>query len=203
MACFSLFTSLEAVPSLHVLIATKGRESLVRMLQSLQPQLETQDHVTVIFDALDEDNVYGTVEEYLKEFSCSCTLVMEPVNLGHWGHGVRDKYRVLAGDFVLHADDDDAYTENAMNILRNECVDPDTLYIFKMQYADGNTIWKEPELLYGGIGTPMGVVPSQYNAQVGWGKHFGGDYSFYQALERRVRKVEYVDQVIYLVRPNS
>ncbi len=212
VVCAGLFFSLggkqlsasdTSVPSLHVLIATIGRESLLRMLQSLQPQLETQDYLTIVFDARDDNNVYLVVEECLKEFRCSCTLFMEPVNRGFWGHGIRQAHNELKGDFILHADDDDIYTKNALDIVRQHCTDDNTLYIFKMQYANGQILWQTPVIAYSHIGTPMGAVPSRCNSQGGWAQAFGGDFNFYQSVESCVSKVEFVDQVIYLVRPDS
>src|SRR5262245_16362196 len=91
--------------SLHVLLATIGRSSLIRMLKSLQFQLQSSDYLTVVFDAQDVDGVYSQTEEILKEFSCHYNIIMEPTNLGFWGHGVRNKYNQLQGDFILHADD--------------------------------------------------------------------------------------------------
>ncbi len=75
----------EKVPSLHVLIATIGRESLFQMLESLEKQLTEDDYLTVVFDAVDQDGVYVHAEEYLKEFSCTTSIIMEPKNLGWWG----------------------------------------------------------------------------------------------------------------------
>jgi len=188
-------------PSLHLLIATIGRESLLRMLESLQPQLQEQDFLTVVFDAIDENSVYVRAEEVLKEFSCSSSIIMEPKNLGWWGHAIRNKYSQLPGDFILHADDDDIYTEDAMATIRQICTDRETLYVFKMQYSDGRTLWIDPVIKHCQIGTPMGVIPSSYNAKTRWAEAFAGDFTFYAALGARVPNVEFVDHVIYLVRP--
>ena len=97
----NVLTQEKSVPSLHVLIATVGRNSLMRMLNSLKPQLGSQDYLTVVFDAVDRENIYSRTVAYLAEFECKCSVIMEPVNLGYWGHAIRNKHNQLPGDFIL------------------------------------------------------------------------------------------------------
>lgn len=190
-------------PSLHVLIATVGRATLLRMLQSLQPQLEPQDYLTVVFDARDDADVYFLAEDFLKEFKCTCSIWMEPVNTGFWGHVIHNKYNELPGDFILHADDDDIYTSDAMDAIRHYCIDSDTLYIFRMKYSDGRpTLWHRHSIEEGEIGKPMGAIPSKYNSKGVWGYHYAGDFEFYNSLQAIIPKIEFVDHIIYSVRPN-
>jgi hypothetical protein len=192
---------LDSPPSLHILIATIGRSSLLQMLDSLQPQLNENDYLTIIFDATDQAGVYSEVEEYLVKFKCTCSLHMETQNLGFWGHGIRNKYNLLKGDFIMHADDDDAYTEDALDTIRKECTDTNTLYIFTMQDPEGRIAGKKPVIYLGNIGTPMGVIPSTYNPQSTWKNNYGGDFSFYNGLQNIIPHVKFIDHVIYLTRP--
>lgn len=191
-----------STPSLHILIATAGRSSLLSMLKSLQPQLRKNDYLTVVFDAKDHDNVFHKVEEYLKEFRCVCSLIMEPINLGYWGHGIRNHHNHLPGDFIMHADDDDTYAGNALDMVRKHCTDKSTLYIFKMQHGN-QTLWINHKIIAGQIGTPMGVIPSAYNSKSTWTYRYGGDFDFYDGLRKVVPQVKFIDQVIYLVRPQQ
>lgn len=187
-------------PSLHIQIATIGRGTLMRMLESLKPQLEPQDFLTVIFDARDDDGVYSQATEFLKDFKCNCNIWIEPENRGYWGHVIHNMYNQLEGDFILHADDDDTYASDAMDTIRRYCIDSDTLYIFQMQYANGWTLWEHQSIYLGGIGKPMGIVPNKYNSQCLWGYSYAGDFDFYNALERIIPKVEFVPHIIYRVR---
>ncbi len=197
----SQFSPEEIQPSLHVLIATTGRQSLRRMISSLHPQLTIRDHLTIVFDGRDEGEIFDTVLKDLSQLSCSYSLIREPVSLGFWGHGVRNKYKQLQGDFILHADDDDCYTPDALQAVRHFSLDHDTLYIFKMKSIDGNNLWIEPAIKPAEIGTPMGVVPARYNSKSHWGYCYGGDFDFYNALQQAVPNTAFIDHVIYWVRP--
>lgn len=190
-------------PSLHILIATIGRASLFQMLKSLHSQLQSQDYLTVIFDARDDENIFKQVQEYLLDFPCNCLSIMEPVNRGYWGHGIRNIHNCLPGDFIMHADDDDIYAHDALDAIREHCMDKSTLYIFKMQQQDHSTLWVNEKITLGEIGTPMGVIPSSYNSQSTWAELYGGDFEFYNTLQKIVPNVQFVDKTIYLVRPSS
>jgi len=190
-------------PSVHILIVTTGRVTLIHMLQSLQPQLQHQDFLTVVFDGRDDAGVYGLVEDYLTEFKCNCSIWMEPINTGFWGHVLHNKYNQLPGNFILHADDDDTYTSDAMDAIRHYCIDSQTLYIFKMQFSDGRTLWQRPVIEINRIGKPMGAIPSKYNSQGVWGYSYTGDFDFYNSLQAVVPKIEFIDHVIYSIRPNQ
>lgn len=187
-------------PSLHILIATTGRSSLLAMLKSLYPQLKANDYLTIIFDGKDDNHIFKKVKKILKKFPCLHSLIMEPINLGHYGHGIRNYHNHLAGDFIMHADDDGIYVDNAMEIVRSHCKDKDTLYIFKMLCKDGFVVWIDPEILFTEIGTPMGVIPAAYNSQSTWSYRYGGDFKFYDTLQKIIPKIEFIDHVIYLSR---
>lgn len=189
-----------APPSFHVLISTIGRPALLNMLNSLKPQLEERDFLTVVFDARDDGKIFQEIERFLASFQCQCTLIMEPENLGHWGHAIRNKHNKLPGDFILHGDDDDIYLPGAFATMRNVCTDTSTLYIFKISNFQGVIMSGYP-LVEGNIGTPMGVIPSQYNSQSTWMYRYGGDFVFYHQLAQIIPRISYVDAVIYQCRP--
>lgn len=192
-------SSLGDTPSLHVLIATTGRESLFKMLDSLELQLESNDFLTIVFDAIDRDNIFDLLENTLVKFECICNVIMEPYNLGFWGHGIRNKYNQLRGDFVLHGDDDDTYLPEAIATIKKEVSkDLNALYVFPMLTIYG-CIRGNPMVL-GNIGTPMGVIPAYYNSQAKWGYFYGGDFAFYELLSKKVPRIVYVDFPIYKVR---
>jgi len=52
------------MPSFHVLIASIGRESLHVMLNSLIPQLNSEDHITIVFDGV------PAIPMYFRENKC-------------------------------------------------------------------------------------------------------------------------------------
>ena len=118
----------------NVLIATIGRSTLERQLRSLVPQLFPEDVLTIVFDGLQIQSL-----NVFKEFKCTVILYSEPVALGWWGHGIRNKYASLLQktDFVLHGDDDDVYTSNALSDCRARCVSLTTLYVARMRVPCG------------------------------------------------------------------
>lgn len=125
---------------------------------------------------------------------------MEPVNLGYWGHGIRNKYHELPGDFIMHADDDDIYLPGAFSIIRQAVSqDLNALYIF--QIVAGNEIITGYPIQKSNISTQSGAIPSRYNSQSTWEYYYGGDFAFYKKLSKIVPRVIYVDHVIYRFRP--
>jgi len=187
-------------PSLHVLLTTIGRSTLLRMLNSLEPQLESCDYLTLVFDAKDQDGVFDDVLTVLTTFKCVCTVIMEERNLGYWGHGIRNKYNQLSGDFILHGDDDDVYLPGALARIRKEvCADFHALYVFPMVTPNGICIYGRP-FVAGSIGTPMGAIPACYNSEARWGYFYGGDFMFYRGISEKVSQIIYVNFPIYKVR---
>jgi len=182
--------------SFHILIATAGRSSLQRMLDSILPQLTEIDHLTIVFDGVQPTDINVETKGHVHIHS-------EPVNLGFWGHGIRNKYAPLLEktDFVMHADDDDAYTPDAFSVLRSGCLDNDTLYIVKMKHPNGRIIPARDHVVHGDIGTPCGIFPYELNKKATWGEYYGGDGSFYQEILNHTVNIGFIDNVIYNIRP--
>jgi glycosyl transferase, family 25 len=179
--------------SFHVLIATIGRPSLQRLLDSLLPQLTVDDHVTIVFD--------GVVPTSLSLVGkANIHIHREHVRLGSWGHGIRNKYAPLLEktDFVMHADDDDTYT-NTFDILRKRCVDTQTLYVTRMLINPHRLIPDDPVIRKENIGTPNGVIPYEKNKQSQWALRLGGDGAFYEGLSTNT-PVVFLNVVTYMVR---
>jgi hypothetical protein len=180
------------MPSFHILIASIGRDTLQRMLDTILPHLTEIDHLTIVFDGVQPTNVnlqtLGQVH-----------IHSEPVALGFWGHGIRNKYAPLLEktDFVMHADDDDVYLPNAFIDIRNTCVDVDTLYITKMHYYQF-VFPKTPEIKVNNVGTPNGIIPYELNKLGTWGDIVGGDGEFYVSIAKHTDKIVFTDHIIYV-----
>ena len=189
--------------SFNVLIATIGRPSLQILLDSLLPQLTIDDHITIVFDGVKRTNID------ISKSICSIHIFEEPVTLGYWGHGIRNKYAdiLVPATFVMHADDDDAYLPNAFNEIKQLCTNHKQWYVAKIMLSD-RTIVPRGSLLYsrlktikmGDIGTPCGIIPFELNRKSIWGYFYGGDYSFYKKLESIIRPT-YLNCLIYIVNP--
>ena len=94
--------------SFNVVIATAGRDTLQRMVDSIAPQLEEQDYLTIIWDC----------QPMSLQIDSNCKVISlhNPEPLGFWGHGSRNRWQdELPGDYFMNADDD-VYTKDAMSI---------------------------------------------------------------------------------------
>jgi len=206
-------------PSFHVLIATTGRSSLVYMLNSLLSQFTSRDHVTIVFDGVSEvpASLLASSREYRRFHEegrsvAQIHVFCEPVALGFWGHGVRNKYASLLEprtDFVMHADDDDVYVAGAFDKLRCHCAtDLNRLYVAKM--INDRTKERHPQsnqlrVFVGNIGTPCGIIPFKWNADSEWEYVHGGDGRFYIKLFEKYGKSAMFlsDLLLYIVRPSQ
>lgn len=185
--------------SLNVILTTVGRESLMRMLNSLLWQLEKQDYLTIISD--DEHHyVRSCLQQFDKGYRLLCTIIhiANTEKLGYWGHASRNKYQnLLPGEYILNCDDDDFYTKGAFDKIR-EVVKEKKLYIFKHE-DNRNFAWSIPgEVKLGNIGTSCGVIPNTHDLP-DWELVYGGDATFYIELSKRM-ECEWVDHVIYKVK---
>jgi hypothetical protein len=186
----------------NVLIATIGRPTLQNMLNSLSPQLLSGDCLTIVFDGIP----HVPVDFDFSNFKCRIKLFCEPKALGFWGHGIRNKYSNLLEkrDFIMHADDDNAYTPNAFNDIRSTIKTLDTLHIYNILFTD-KTIWPKDtsKIVIGDIDTGSGVIPYELNKQGIWLEKYGGDGAFYQQISKKVKNIAYLDKLIYIMRPHQ
>jgi hypothetical protein len=191
---------MEVMPSFHILIATIGRPSLQRMLNSLLPQLKGCDHITIVFDGCPSKayDISGAV--------CQIHWKEQHPALGAHGHGIRNAYgsQLERCDFVLHADDDDVYTEGAFDRLRALCRNPSCLYIAKFKRPNGELIPPFTGIIKENyIGTPCGIIPFDLNSlgakENRWLLRRGGDGKFYEAIAKRAKRIQEVDLILYEV----
>ena len=180
------------------LIATIGRPELQRMLNSLLPQLNEHDCVTIVFDG------HSTIPEFdLTLAKCKINQYCEPEALGYWGHAIRNKYAYIIEqrDYVMHADDDDIYTEGTFDYLREHCIDKSILYVGLMARNDG-IAFAGFEMKRKRMGTPNGIIPFDYNSEAEWAHIVEGDGMFYEILDsKHPGSVQFLDRIIYIIRP--
>jgi GR25 family glycosyltransferase involved in LPS biosynthesis len=191
-------------PTFHILIATAGRPTLKRMLDSLKGQLAQNDAITIVFDGKDAKSKSGFTDAWKEGFKCPIATFEEEPPLGHWGHGIRNKYQGILQPkttYVMHADDDDAYTPDAFERLRSKSVKPECLYVIKFKAPDGRIIPTPgtTKVEQNNIGTPSGVIPFENAKNASWGKTYGGDGAYYIDLSTKVKCVEFLDDVVYTV----
>jgi len=184
------------MPTFNVLIATVGRPTLQRMLDSLSPMLTKSDCLTLVFDG------HSVAPEFnMQAFRCKIIIHCEPKCLGSWGHIIRNRYAALLEprDFIMHADDDDVYIEGTFDKLRRSCNDVNTLYICKFKLGT-RLIPSNTNIIRGNIGTPCGIIPFELNKKKQFTSLVGGDAEFYIELAK-ITTPRFLDLVIYIVRP--
>lgn len=180
------------MPSLHVLVATIGRDTLQRLLDSILPFLTEVDHLTIVFDGVAPSQINVETKGVVH-------IHHEPIALGYWGHGIRNKYAHLIEktDFVMHADDDDEYKSGAFDSVRSLCTDLSTLYIMKVHNVTRNTyVPAYPKIANTNVSTQCGVIPYDLNQKGTWGLFYGGDFAFYDSIQPYA-PVVFHDSVIY------
>ena len=182
--------------SYHVLLATIGKNSIFRILELLKKQLIHSDFLTIVFDGKENANNSNNVIQFCKDFKCKVNIIVEENNLGYWGHGIRNKYNNLEGDFIYHIDDDDIIYNETFNIIRKHCKDNNLIYIFKIMLESNDIIWKDKNIIHTKISTQSGVIPMKFNKDGFWGLRYGGDFDFYKDLSTKFNMV-FIDKLIY------
>ncbi len=185
--------------SLCVLIATVGRPTLPRMLESLR-QLNPNDHVVIT-----TDDRHGPVASMVANANLHCWthIRVNPTPLGK-KHGVGNVARSfhqnnLPGNYILHADDDDRYVDGAFDLVR-EHIDPNVLPMFQYQFHD-RIIWNQKIIWPCYVGGVNPVIPNQPPFP-DWGEARGGDGLFIRSLveQRPHWEVKWIPEVIYKCR---
>jgi hypothetical protein len=103
----------------------------------------------------------------------------------------------LEGDFIMFADDDDRYTPNAFEVIKNTITNPNKLYIFKHKWGD-DINWKLKDFTIGNVGKCMGVIPNTHSLPK-FREDVFGDVYFYEEIGKMFDS-EFIDHIIYKVR---
>lgn len=216
LACiFALFNSIAEgftrisyseynIPTFHILIATGGRPSLKRMLDSLKDELLENDAVTIVFDGPDALKKSTYDSSWTTDFKCTINIIEQNPGLGYWGHGARNKYQgqlTPKTTFIMNADDDDEYVSGSFNLLRKKCINPNTLYISKMGYINNSKIIpsQNKDIVRSDIGTPNGIIPFNIAASATWELRYGGDFDYYNILQTHADMIEFLDIITYMI----
>lgn len=186
--------------SINVVCTTLGRDSLPRLIDSFVNQLSCDDIFTIISD----DN-HKFVSDVLKKHNFNFKvdhIINEGVSEGNFGHPLLNKHmNKLNGDFLMFADDDDRYTEDAFSVIKNTIKDKNKLYIFKHKWGD-YCAWNVKNFTRGNVGKCMCVIPNTHNLPKFNEDLFEciqGDAIFFEEIGE-IFDYEFIDHVIYKVR---
>jgi hypothetical protein len=163
---------LHSDPTISVLVASIGRPTLGRTMQSVMGQLHPTDQLLI--------DVNG-----------DCP----------WGHAARNRMMKAAdGDAIVFMDDDDIYLPDALKLIRIGFREaPDRVHIFKMRYYDGREIWSDEQVREGNVSTQMVCVPNE--ADAAWGDRYQGDFDFITAVCTQFGDPVWQPEAIAMVRP--
>lgn len=164
-------------PTLSVVIPTLGRDSLKRQLDSLLPQLNRQDEVIVVADALGDYSKASDIVcmcSYNKAVTCSSVNGGFPAvhfsktdnTVSSLGSAQRNQgIEQAIGHYIWHVDDDDYCSPDAVKTIRNALRIPNSpeMHIFQMMFR-GSVLWQHNRIECGNFGTPCLVVANHPEA---------------------------------------
>lgn len=214
-------------PTFNVVITTIGRNCLVHMLLSLQPQLTNADCLTIIFDGYEPNK-----EIFDIKFNCKVIIIRQKENLGMkrikmmyrergeyqgvgiGGHAVKEAFKGVLEkrDFIMHSDDDDEYLPGVFDDLRRKCINKNFLYIAHaaLERNKGDIIPRNKNVNAmfqifdeGNITSQSGIIPYEVNRKGIWGQIPSGDCEFYRSLFNIVPKIVILDTLIYQFSPHK
>ena len=182
--------------SINIVCTSIGRITLPRLIESFKEQLSENDIFTIISDI---NHVYVSEVLKLYDFKFKINHIKnEGEQLWKYGHPLLNQHmNNLEGDFIMFADDDDRYTPDAFEKIRENVTDLNTLYVFKHKWGiDIN--WKLKDFTIGNVGKCMGVIPNTHNLPK-FREDVLGDVYFYEEIGKMF-KSEFIDHIIYKVR---
>ncbi len=158
-------------PRFSVIVATVGRPTLTRALQSLADQpLAPSDQVLAVGSG---DAVRGAAKRFGYTW-----LPCAPG--GNWGsverrHGI--KY--ATGTHLVFLDDDDVFLPGAFPAMRVACAAyPGRPLMFRMIAPWGATLWRDPVVRQGNHGGPQFVTPNDITRLGHWSSRYECDFDF-------------------------
>jgi hypothetical protein len=184
--------------SVSFIIATVGRASLERTIESIEPR--PGDEILIVADESLNLHLRPLVHRnYLRFLHCPP---------GHdWGHHERTFATPLAkGDFLSFMDDDDYYASGHRSAMDEAiAANPDgpTIFCMRLHHMGGYVLWRDKELRCGNVGTPMLLIPRDLDKIAPWPPHYGGDSTFIQSCKWKPEQFRWSRQVIAEVTGNS
>lgn len=179
--------------SISVIIPTIGRETLPAAIWSAR----TADEIILI-----QDHAQNPV---VTQQHAPVTRLLNVMG-GDMGYTARNAgMQQATSSHLAFLDDDDVFLPGALDAMR-VWGSPDRPTIFRMDHPDC-VIWRQPELEYGNVGTPMLLIPNIPHLLGSWEEHqdgTGGDYRFLKGcIVKMGKQPEWVDQVTSVVRPHD
>lgn len=176
------------------LVPSIGRSSLSATLASIET--EPGDEILVIGELhklapfVTRENVVGRRVRFLH---------CPPGN--DWGHAERNWATPFAkGRYLAHIDDDDVYVPGTRAWMRDAIeTTPNRPVLFRMHFPCGITLWREPELRCGNMGTPCILIPNVPEKLGTFGSFVGGDCHYMETMKWRQDEIVWRPEIIALL----
>lgn len=175
------------------IIATLGRASLLQTLQSI----ETRPGDEIILVGHVPANILEAADPRTRFIAC------QPG--GDWGHTERNWVTPYArGRYLAHIDDDDTYAPGTRDLMQDVIENtPNRPALFRMRYPNGITLWRDPKIYCGNVGTPMMLIPNEPDKLGKWGSFVGGDCQFLETSKWAPEEYVWRPEVIALLGHNT
>lgn len=172
------------------IVPTLGKLSLGATLQSIETL--PGDEILVVADM--------TANAHLRWFSRErpeVKFVHCPPG-GDWGHAERNFATPLArGQYIAHIDDDDIYAPGMRAMMADAIRQtPGRPVIFRMKFPNGITLWREPVVRCGNLGTPCFLIPNMPTRLGQWGSFVGGDCHFLETSKWKAEDYVWRPEVV-------
>jgi hypothetical protein len=173
------------------LIPTIGRPSLQATLESIE--LWQGDEILLVSGSI----MAAPLTKKVRQIYCPPGK--------DWGHTERNvASRFALGQYIAHIDDDDTYAPGTRALMEDAIrTTPHRPLLFRMRYPNGVTLWREPTLTFGNVGTPMMLIPNEPDKFGTWGSFDGGDFAFLETMRWSRDDIVWRPEVTALLGHNS
>ena len=122
-----------------------------------------------------------------------------------WGHTERNFATPQAKcRYLAHIDDDDWYAPGTRKLMADAIMrTPGKPVLFRMQYPNGITLWAEPELRCGNVGTPMILIPNMPTRLGKFRPFVGGDCAYLEEMKWDRSEIVWRPEIIALLGHNT
>lgn len=171
------------------LIPTLGRASLITTLNSIE--CYPGDEILIV------SNGWRVGDSRARYVDCKPG--------GDWGHTERNYATPFVRNrYIAHIDDDDIYAPGTRALMADAIEKtPDRPVLFRMKFPNGITLWREPEIKCGNVGTPMMLIPNIPEKLGEWQSFVGGDCAFLESSKWMPSDYVWRPEIIALLGHNT